>query len=180
MAALTAGGFKISGSTNIDGATIAPQGTVVTPTFPSPVVSPTDSIEFALTYGTGTGQADILCNGDYLLAISGTVTFDLYANGLPNSLGGAANFRKLKGVYVRVLSGGDTSGVIVGNAGANPHGLYFGAVTQTWKLLPGGPPLTGGDGTGVTVDATHRNLLITNGSGAAAVTVRVFLAGTSV
>lgn len=179
---LTAGTMQITVQARISGASIAPQGTAASPTISSPTAEATVSGQQSFSFGTASAKCDILCMADYTLAASGgadDVTIDLYDNGLPNLFGGDADFRKLKGITVAVLSGGDAAGVTIGNAASNPHQLFFGAVDQTWDIFPSGSPFAGSSNAGVTVDATHRNLLITN-NGAVAVTVRVALGGTSV
>lgn len=182
---LTAGTFQIVSQGQISGAQIAPQGTAVSNDFSPPTAGAVASTQLSLAYGTGSGQADILCAGEYDLTVSGggtpSVTIDLFANGLPNVFGGTANFLHLKAIHVSIKSGGDSSGVKIGNAGANPNKLYFDSATDTWTILPNGTPFVGGDpATGVVVDSTHRNILIANASAVAVVTVRVMLAGTSV
>lgn len=179
---LTAGTLQVTVQARISGANIAPQGTVGTPTIASPAWEGSATGQQTFSFGTTSGKCDILCMADYSLAASGgadAVTIDLYANGLPNVFGGDADFRKLRAVTVAIVSGGDAAGVTIGNAASNAHQLFFGADDQTWTIYPSGTPLAGSSNAGVTVDATHRNVLITNNS-AVAVVVRVAMGGTSV
>ena len=177
--ALTAGALQISTQAKLSGLQIAPQGTATNVTLPNPTAEATASGTAAFAFGTGSGQCSIYCTADYLLNASGTVTIDIYANGLPNALGGDANFRTLKACVFSIVTGGDTAGVTIGNAASNAHALFFGTQTSTWTIYPGasGIPLSGSSAAGATVDATHRNIKITNNSSSVAVTVRVVLAG---
>lgn len=178
--ALTAGSMSVSGSAQITEVTIAPQGTASTTVIPAPTAGAGVAVSQSLEYGTGSGQADIYCAGNFTLGAGLTVTWDLYTGtDFKDLFGETAAFRKLKSITVAVLSGGDASGLVVGNAASDAASLFFGANTQTWTVYPSGPPLFGGSPAGVTVDATHKNLKIAN-AGAAEITFAVALAGTSV
>lgn len=179
--ALTAGTWQLTAAALIQGAKIAPQGTAATITLAYPTCDETGSDEQQLTYGTGSGEADVLCAADFAVTAGGSITLDLLTGtDLKNVFGGDAPIVKLKGVYIGVVSGSDdTSGVTVGNAAANCNQLFFGAQNDTWTIYPSGCPMIGGKPAGVTVDATNRNLKIANG-GAADAVVRVMVAGSSV
>lgn len=179
---LTAGTWQLVGQAKISGASIAAQGTATSDSVPDPVAEATAAVQQTLSYGTGSGQADILCAAAYTLTAGGSVVRDLLTGtDLPNLFGGSAAFAKLKGLFVGISSGGDAAGVTVGNtSGAgNPLTLWFGTNVMTWTVKPSGPPMLGGDPAGVAVDATHRNLRIVN-NGAVSAVVVVALAGTSV
>ncbi len=176
---LTAGTLQISAQTNIAGAMIAAQGTAPA-TITSPSAGAVGTGQEQFDYGTASGQCDILCAADYLMTTGASLTLDIYTGtDLPNVFGGTAPFRKLKAVFLGVLSGGDAAGVTIGNAASNGNALFFGAQNDTWTVFPGGVPLQGSSPAGVTVDATHKNVLIHNNS-AVSVTVRFILGGTSV
>lgn len=177
---LSSGSVFITAGATISGAAIAPQGNAVSNTLNAPGNDQSLSGNQRLTFGTASGQADILCAAQYTLAGAGTQTFDLFANGIPDVFGGAANFRKLKSIAIAIVSGGDASGLIIGAAASNATPLFFGNQNDTWTISPNGPAFLGGSPDGVVIDATHRNLKITNGSASVPVTFNVFLAGTSV
>lgn len=176
---LVGGSFLISAQARISGAQIDPQGTAADPTISLPTTDIIGTGMENLGFGTASGQADILCGADYALNAGANVELDLSANGLPNVFGGTANFVKLRGLFVGIVTGGDAAGVTVGGAATNAASLFFGANTATWNIFPSGAPMIGGSPAGVTVDGTHKNLKILN-NGAVAVTVRLILAGTSV
>lgn len=158
---------------------ISPQGTAASSSLSDPVASATGTGEFTSTFGNSTVmQCDILCGAQYDIAASGTVTIDLYANGLPNIFGGTANFLHLRALFIGIASGGDATGIVIGNAGTNPNPLFFGSTSGTWKITATGMPLQGSDQTGTVVSSTSRNLLITN-AGAVTASVLVMLGGTS-
>lgn len=179
--ALTAGSYIVNSQAQISGATIAPQGNASPNGLASPEAEALSTGGLSLAFGTGTDQADILCAGQFSIAGGGgTLTIDLYAGtDLKDVFGGTAAVRTLKAVHIDIDSGGDTTGVTIGSAGANPHPLFFSATNDRWTVFPGGPPLSGGGGAGVAVTNTVKNVLITN-NGAVAVVVDVFVAGTSV
>ena len=176
---LTAGTFDVSAQAKITGATIAPQGNASPNSLESPGNDQLATGSQTLAFGTGSAQADILCAAEYSLNAGANMTIDLFANGLPNLFGGDANFRNLRAIAVTISSGGDSAGLTIGNAAANPNGLFFGAVTQTWTIFPSGAPFIGGSPAGVAVTAGARNLKIAN-NGAVAIVFKLMLAGTSV
>jgi hypothetical protein len=176
---LTAGTARSSVQFAITGASIAPQGasssTIVVPT-----ADAVGAGQVNFEYGTASGQCDIYCAAEYVLTTAGaTQTIDIYANGLPNLFGGTADFRKLKGVYFGIVSGGDTGGVAVGGAASNANKMFFSDQTDKWTIRPGQVPLVGSAADGITVDATNRNIKIEN-TGAVTVRVIIMLCGTSV
>jgi hypothetical protein len=176
---LIAGSWLVTAQAKISAAKIAPQGTASPTTLSNPTADAVGTGQGDLAFGTATGQGDILCAGDYTLAGGANVVIDLFANGLPNLLGGTANFAKLKGTFFTVLSGGDSAGVAIGGAASNATAMFFGNQNDVWTIYPSGPPFPGGSDDGVVIDATHRNIKILN-AGAVNATVRVLLAGSSV
>lgn len=177
-----AGTMQLSAQARLIGVQINPQGTAATVRLAKPNCDETASAQINLSFGTDSGEGDIFCAGDFDLTAGGTVTWDLFTGtDFKDVFGQTAAFRKLKAFFVSIVTGGDTAGVTIGDSSvaANKLGLWFGAVTETWKIYPSGPPMIGGQPAGLTVDATHKNVKITN-NGAVAVTVRVFLGGSSV
>lgn len=86
-------------------------------------------------------------------------------------------FATLKAVGVSVTSA--TGSVRVGNAGTNPHALWFGGATHTWDVAAGGPPLVGaGSDKAVTSGANRVRVLNLDGSNP--VTYQILLAGVKV
>lgn len=177
--ALTAGQFQIGATCNISGATIAPQGTAPSTTLQSPQSQQTATGSSTLEFGTTTSKADILCAGEFKLTTGATLTLDLYTGtDFKDLFGYTAAFRKIKGIFVSITSGGDASGLTIGGAASNANKLFFGTQNDTWTIYPSGAPFAGGSPAGVVVDSTHKNLLLTNNS-AVDIIFKLFLAGTS-
>jgi hypothetical protein len=176
---LTAGTFGITATATVSGAGIAAQGTASPNGLETPTANASGTASLSLATGTSSGQCDIICAGEFTLAGGASVTWDLYTGtDFKDVFGQTAAFRKLRGVAVVIVSGGDASGVIVGNAASNQTPLFFGAATQTWTVFPSGPPMVGGSPAGIAVGNTTCNLKVAN-AGAVSVTFRVLLAGTS-
>jgi hypothetical protein len=144
-----------------------------------PKLTLSDRIGQTLAYGTGSGQADIICFQTRTLTAGATLTLDLYTGtDLKDLYGDTAALRKVKGLCVWVDSGGDTSGVTVGAAATNIWPAFFGNSSDVWNVFPSGPPLVGGSPAGVAVGAATCNLKILN-NGAVSVVVGIAIAGTS-
>ncbi len=180
--ALTGGTCSITASCSVSGVTKAPQGTATVAGVPSPTWSGSNGDTEVLAFGTASGLADIYCYAAFSIALSSSSTFDLFTGSdFKNVMGDTAAFAKLKSIYVQVVDGtGGTAGVTIGGAASNANALWFGNQNDTWTIFDGGPPFIGGNPAGVTVDATHCNLKISNNSSSAAVTVIIALAGSSV
>ena len=144
----------------------------------SQALSPTT--QQTMPFGTGPGTASILVSGSYVLPPGGSLTLDLFGGSLLDMTGSATLFRLLRAYSIWIASGGDAAGVTIGNAGSNPHPLFFGSTSATKTIYPGGPEEAGGTGVGegVAVTATARNVLLTNNSPTKTVTVVVNFAGT--
>ncbi len=182
--ALTAGTWTLTAQAKISGAKIDPQGTGELASIPDPLADAVAAIQQTLLFGTDSGKVDILCAAAFDIAAADDLALDLFVGtDLKNLFGGTAAFRKLKGLFIGIPStgGGDATGVTIGDTVSmnNPVSLWFGTNVMTWTIKPSGLPMIGGEPAGVTVDATHKNLLITNNSPTAEVTVVVVLAGTS-
>jgi hypothetical protein len=171
---MTGGSWKIQSSLALSGQNQLPNTT-------APVgLSLSPSVINSLPYGTGVGTASIIAALSYVLAPSASITINLFDGSINDMSGTAANFRLLRAYAIWISSGGDTSGVTVGNAGSNPHPLFFGATGQTKTIYPGGPEDGGGGQTipGVAVTSSACNVKITNNSPMAFATVAVNFAGT--
>lgn len=175
--AMTAGTVRVSNGAKVSG-TYPPQG--VTGELNNFVVSQSADAAAALSYGTASGQADLLVCQDRTLAATTAATYDLYTGtDLKDLAGLTAALRKVKYLGVFIVSGGDTAGVAIGGA-ANPWPGFFADVSDKAKIFPSGPPYQGGSPAGVaTVVTTGINLKVEN-LGAVSVTVRIVIAGTSV
>lgn len=180
--ALTGGTMQLTAGVRITGVTQNPQGTGSTAGIPDPTWSGGGNDNQVLSFGTATGLADIYCCAAWDIAASTALTLDVYTGtDFKDVLGGTAAFRKLKAIYVQIVNGtGDTSGVTIGNAASNANILWFGNVNDTWTIFDGGPPFIGGNTSGVTVDATHKNLKFANNSTTTLATVVIALVGSSV
>lgn len=132
-----------------------------------------------LTYGTASGQVDLVTCSQRTVNAASSATYDLYTGtDLKDLLGGTCAFRKVKYVLVTIESGGDASGVVVGGAASDEWVGFFSAAGDKLKIFPGGPAFQAGSPAGVAVGAATKNLKIEN-AGAAAVTVSIVVAGTS-
>lgn len=94
---------------------------------------------------------------------------------LVNRFGETVTFVTLKYVAVELLTG--AVGLRVGNAGTNPHLLWFQGTTPAADVLLESPPFLQGDKTGKVVSAGANRVKILNLDGAAACTYRLFVGG---
>ena len=133
-----------------------------------------------LSYGTASGQADLIVCQDKTINATTSATYDLYTGtDLRDIDGQTAALRKVKYLKVSIVDGGDAAGVRVGGAASDEWVGFFAAAGDKTLIFPGGPPFVVGSPAGVAVGTTTKNLLIENLS-AVAVTVRIVIAGTSV
>lgn len=181
--AMTNGSLQTSQSVQLSG-TFPPQGVVasVNP-LRNTVIPQAVSAEMQLTYGAGSGKVDLICCQDRDLTAAGgltpSLTLDLYAGTDLKDLDGlAAAFRVVRFVGVYVVTGGDAAGVRVGGAASDAWPAFFAAANDKELIFPGGVPSEHGSPAGVAVGSATKNLLVEN-LGAAAVTVRVVVAGSS-
>ena len=134
----------------------------------------------ALTYGTSSGLVDLITCSDRTLTAGSSGTYDLYTGtDLADLVGGTCAFRKVKLIQIAIVTGGDTAGVTIGNAASNGWAAFFGAAGNTMTIYPNGPAFAQGSPAGVAVGSSTKNLKVLN-NGAASVTVRITIAGTSV
>ncbi len=179
--ALTAGTWQLTAQCQISGVKKAPQGTATVASIPSPGWSGGGSDTQTLSYGTASGSSDIFCCAAWTIVGSGTKNFDLFTAGtdFPDVFGNAAIFAKLKSVFVEVVNGtGGAAGAIIGGAATNANKMWFGNQNDTWAVTDGGPPFIGGSPAGITVDATHKDILFTNAT-STSITLLIALAGSS-
>lgn len=134
----------------------------------------------SLDFGTGSGTLSLAVAQVRSLGAGASETLDLYAGtDLADLYGDAAPFRVVRAFALWVVSGGDAAGLTVGNAGADPLPLFFGAGAHTETVYPGGVPVLGGSPAGVAVTSTARNLKVAN-NGAVAADYLIALAGSPV
>lgn len=115
------------------------------------------------------------------LAAAGTATIDMFGGTLLSLDGTALVLATVKFVYIALLdsagSAATAGSLEIGGSGSNPNILWFKNTSDIAKVEVGGPPFIQGAAAGVTVDATNRNILITNPSGVTAYW-QAFIAGT--
>src|SRR5690242_5604778 len=117
---MTGGTWTLSASLNVTASQLFAAGAVTIP------YTSQDSAAWTLTFGTGNGSANLVVSQLRSLLAGANETLNLNG-GLNDIFGVAAAFRTLRAYAFRIASGGDTSGVTVGNAGANPHPLFHGS-----------------------------------------------------
>ncbi len=178
--ALTAGTWNLITQVKILNALIAPQGNAASNSLSSPINNQTLSDQQALTFGTASAKADILCAVQNTLAAGISASYDLFTGtDLKDVFGGTAAIRTLRGIAILITSGGDAAGVTIGGAAATPNVLFFGNVNDTWTIFPSGPPFAGGSDAGVAVTALASHVKVLNNA-AVSTTFTIFLAGSSV
>jgi hypothetical protein len=176
-------GGSVQGATSIQvKGTAAPQGTASSSSLQSLTTTVTGSAQESLTYGTGSGQVNLIVAQDRTLAASSNETLDLYGSTTPlaDIFGASTLFRHIKYLAVYIVSGGDVNGVLVGGAGSNPFLGPLGGTSPTVLIYPGGPGLQVGEPTaGWVVSSTAGQLKIANESSAVSVTYRIVIGGTT-
>lgn len=160
-------------------AKIAAQGGASSNAVTPPSTGASGGTNQSLSFGTASGLADIVAVAEVDIAGAGSATYDLYTGtDIKDMFGGTAAFRKIKSLVVQIMSGGDTSGVVIGGAAADQWVGFFGASGDTLTIYPSGPPFVVGAPAGVAVGSSTKNLKIAN-AGAASARVRISIAGTS-
>jgi hypothetical protein len=138
-----------------------------------------DATEMVLTFGTGESNADRATFSTRAIPALSSVTYDLYTGTDLLDMGGfTCAFRRIRLVYIRVISGGTSSGVRIGGAASDEFVGYFAASGDKHDIFPGGPAYKGGSPAGKTCSASLKNLKIEN-LGSAEVVVRIVIAGTT-
>jgi hypothetical protein len=176
-------GGSIQGATSIQvKGTAAPQGTASSSTLQSLATTVTGSAQESLTYGTGSGQVNLIVAQDRTLAASSNETLDLYGSTTPlaDIFGANALFRHIKYIAVYIVANGDVSGLLVGGAGSDPFLGPLGGTSPTVLIYPNGPGYQLGEPTvGWGVTSSAGQLKITNESSAVSVTYRIVIGGTT-
>lgn len=145
------------------------------------IATPSLSIASELADGIGADQADVFWSDTRTIAASGSDALDLTGGGLLNGLRVAANFAKVKAIFVSVPSSAPALGVSL-TPGTNGVANLFGGTSQLLRILPGGSVLLANPtATGiVSVTAGTADILtVTNPNGGAAVTYSIMIVGTS-
>jgi len=143
-----------------------------------PKVSEAGNAIQSLGFGTGSARMDSLVAISQSLAPGASVTFNLFDGSLLDITGMSATFRVLKGFAAWVVSGGDSAGVTLGQAGSNPTSMFWVGTTPGEVIYPGGPAISNGSPAGVLVTSTTCNLQVLN-NGAVAATFALYLAGST-
>lgn len=94
------------------------------------------------------------------LAAGANQDYDLTA--MTDPVGVAVNFASVKFVFVRLTS---ATGKLRVGGGANPHGLWFSAVTERADIEQGGPPFFHGSATAKAVSGAAKTVRINNTHG---------------
>lgn len=142
--------------------------------------NPTSACQQTFGYGTGDDQVSQVVLQERSLAAGASENLDLY-DGSTNSpqlldiVNDVVAFRKIRSFALWISDGGDSAGVTVGNAAANPNTLWWGGTTPT-QTVYNDAPMTGGSDAGVTVTTSLRYIKVLN-NGAVAVTYTVAIAG---
>lgn len=132
---------------------------------------------YVFTDGTGANQAKILFSDTRTLAASATENLDL-AGVLTDAFGNTVTFDKIKAIIVTAAPG-NTNAVIFGGAASAQAAPWFGDVSDTNVIRPGGLLcMVAPDATGFDVTATTADLLkMANGGGSTSVTYTIVLIG---
>lgn len=175
--AMTDANVRASASCNLTGV-YAPQG-VSGDLNNLKLTQPVSTQIQALTYGTASGQVDLVTCSLRTLLATASATYDLYTGtDLKDLAGLTCAFRKVKFIQISIDSGGDASGVRIGGAASDEWVGFFSAAGDKYKIFPSGPPFLGGSPAGVAVGAATKNLLVEN-LGAVSVTLAIVIGGTS-
>jgi hypothetical protein len=173
---LTGGSIQGSTSIQIKGTT-APQGTASSSTLQPISTTVTGSAQESLTFGTGSGQCNVIIAQDRTLAISSSETLDINT-GLADIFGATPTMLHLKYIAVYIASGGDVTGLTIEPGATDPFAGY--GISTTLIVYPNGPGFQNGEPTvGIAVSSAVANIKIVNNSSSAAVTYRIVLGGTT-
>lgn len=141
--------------------------------------NPSESVLQSLSFGTGTGNGNLIVVEELTIAASSSVSINLYDGSLLDLFQQPAPFRFLRSFVAWVNSGGDATGVTIAPAASNPNLLWWTGTSPTKTVYPGGPPECGGSPAGVAVTSSAYGVTFTNNSSTAAVTVGLALAGSN-
>jgi hypothetical protein len=141
----------------------------------------TNGASQSLTYGTGSGQINVIICQTRTLALSTSETLDINT-GLADVFNFTPTMLHLKYIAVYVITGtGDVSGLSILGGASNPF-VGYGINTAAYgvTVYPGGPGFQAGEPTvGITVSSGAANIKMTNNSSAASVTYQIVLGGTT-
>lgn len=140
-------------------------------------ISPNAGILQNLSFGTDAGQINLISLFQLTLSGMASQTFNMYDGSILDVFNLPAAYRNLKMFVAWVESGGNDNGVTVGPGASNGNELWWSGTNPKKTIYPAGAPECGGSPAGVTVDATHATILVTN-NGADDVVVGIALAGT--
>lgn len=137
-----------------------------------------ESLSKSLANGTAADQIDVVYDDEQTLTLGQTVNLDLNGT-LLDKLGQAANFVKLRGLWLKAPST-NLGNITIGAAGANPWVELFGA-TGTFKFTPNRSLLVWDEATaGMPVIAATGDILkLVNNDGVNSNKLRIVLLGTS-
>lgn len=122
-----------------------------------------------ISNGTGANAAQKVCTINAQGLTTGGTTYDLTA--CPGGPAGATvNFSKIKLIVIQETGG--VNALSVGNAGANQFAALTGSGTAVMNIDPGCCVFKDSrSSSGMTVDSTHKNLLVAAASGTANATL---------
>ena len=150
---------------------------------PAVSVSRQQNSTVSLNFGTGTGKANTIAVKTKKILGGASDTINLFDGSLVDLNGNAivmTTIRQIQIYQIANVSGTNGSGLIIGNAGTNPHGLWFGATTHTAKILgTSAVPFVQGDPTGIAVTSGACQIKIANNDGTNASTYLAIIAGES-
>lgn len=172
---MTSGSWRLSTAVRFAGTHLPSGGVRAVP------VNLTKGPTQSLGYGTAGGTLDVPVVRRLTIPDGTSETLNLYDGSLLDVFGQPAPFRTLRSVAVWVESGGDATGVVVGADGvvADPVPIFLTGTNPRVTVYPSGPAFSAGSPAGVAVDATHRNLKLTNAGAADAVVVVALAGGTT-
>ena len=184
---MTTGTYRAINSVQIVG-TLLPSAIASSVSTNAAKFNQNETNQFTLSYGTGSGQSDSFVYMYRTLAGGANETLDLYDGSTPTPdivdvFGDVIAFRKIKLFRIEMVANSDgttaSTGCVIGNAATNVQTLWFGGTTPTQSLVSGGVPFCQGDAAGKTVDATNRNVKITNSDATNKLTYLLTMAGTT-
>jgi hypothetical protein len=174
---LTGGSIQGSSSVQVKG-TAAPPG-VAGAGVPALTTTIPLAAQESLTFGTSTGQINIIISQARTLAASSNETLDINT-GLADIFNATPTMLHLKYIYLAIQSGGDVTGLTLAGGASNPFLGPLAGTTPTLTVYPNGPGYQNGEPTvGWTVSSGAANIKITNNSSSASVTYQIVLGGTT-
>jgi hypothetical protein len=174
----SAGTMQLVGSGKVTGVTPA-QGSPAPNAALDPKASATVPGQLSLSFGVGTGSANIFCAFTVSLAAGASATYDLYTGtDIKDLFGQTAAFRIMRGMEIAIVAGGDSSGVRIGGASSNEFKGWFVSAGDQQDIFPNATPYFASSVEGKALTTSTKNLKVAN-LGAVEVTLRILLAGSS-